>query len=509
MIARHYDVVVLGTGLGALAAAALLARRGWRLLVLGQGRRPPTYAAFGHTLHRRARPLLAATSSAFGRLLAELAQSQLVRRRLTPLDPMFQVLGPGRRLSAPPDAEAFARELEREHEGGRRLVDDTYLKLAEANGAADAALARNVVVPPGTFWERREAARALDGLDAAVTGLEDIGPSHPFADVVDATVRFSADLSGAVPAVARARLHGAWTRGPLALEGGETELEAFFVERVRAHGGEVQLGERAAELVVKGGKVAGVVLEGTGDTVGASFALTSGTHDDLLALLGASAPPRRADAREVRARVRERRFVVTAVVDELGLPPALGREAFVLGARPGAPGLVDLRLSRVRGSEPGTAALVAETLVREGEPLRRLRERVLATLADALPFVERHVVLVDSPHDGEPLWQYGDGAGGARAPAAVDRARLRAQGVAVGAEPMDALYDLTGGGEGLRGEALRGPVPGTLVVGPASVPALGQEGELVAAWGAARIVTRTDRRKEKMLRELWSKMELA
>jgi len=43
-MAKHYDVAVLGTGLGALAAAALLARRSWRVLVLGQGFRPATYA---------------------------------------------------------------------------------------------------------------------------------------------------------------------------------------------------------------------------------------------------------------------------------------------------------------------------------------------------------------------------------------------------------------------------------------------------------------------------------
>ena len=43
---------------------------------------------------------------------------------------------------------------------------------------------------------------------------------------------------------------------------------------------------------------------------------------------------------------------------------------------------------------------------------------------------------------------------------------------------------------------------------PSVLPALGQEGELIAAWGAARIVTRSDRQKEKMRREMWSKIEI-
>ena len=49
---------------------------------------------------------------------------------------------------------------------------------------------------------------------------------------------------------------------------------------------------------------------------------------------------------------------------------------------------------------------------------------------------------------------------------------------------------------------------GAFGVGRTILPALGQEGELLAAWGAARIITRTDRRKEQMRREMWSKVEL-
>jgi hypothetical protein len=45
-------------------------------------------------------------------------------------------------------------------------------------------------------------------------------------------------------------------------------------------------------------------------------------------------------------------------------------------------------------------------------------------------------------------------------------------------------------------------------VGRSAMPALGQEGELLAAWSVARIITRTDRKKERMRREMWSKVEL-
>lgn len=59
---------------------------------------------------------------------------------------------------------------------------------------------------------------------------------------------------------------------------------------------------------------------------------------------------------------------------------------------------------------------------------------------------------------------------------------------------------------GLGAEPVRTPLAGAFVVGPSALPALGQEGELLAAWSAARLITRTDKRKEQMRRDMWSKI---
>jgi hypothetical protein len=39
-------------------------------------------------------------------------------------------------------------------------------------------------------------------------------------------------------------------------------------------------------------------------------------------------------------------------------------------------------------------------------------------------------------------------------------------------------------------------------------PGLGTEGDLLAAWSAARIITKTDRKKEQMRKGLWTKVEI-
>jgi phytoene dehydrogenase-like protein len=516
-MSKHYDVAILGAGLGALTTAALLARRSWRVLVLGQGWRPPTYLYDGIALARRPFTFLAGSSPAWARVLVELAQSQTFRRRTAPLDPMFQVLAPGLRLEVPPDVQLFAREIDRTYPEVRRVVDELYSDIARTNAAADAAFERDLVWPPGTFWERRETGRfaaTLPRLDPerAPALLAEFPRDHDFHAIVDVPARF-ASHAARPPQLAVARLHGAWTRGVIALEGGEDELVQFLVERVRAHGAEARLNDRAVRVTHKRGRVTGIVADGDSAPTGVEFVVTDQPTRALLDLTTDFDPPARALAALPHLLPSEWRFVVSIVLRDEGLPASLGQEAFLLPAWPQRAGrgpnasrpLVHLQ-RRPASGVPGASLLVAEAALPDaaGVPGRGGREAVLATLESLLPFLERHYLVIDSPHDGRPVWDY---RGGSRRE--VDRAALRPGGGALEAEPMAARWTLEPPTfHGLGAEPLRTPLTGAFLTGPSALPALGQEGELLAAWSVARMITRTDRRKERMRREMWSKIEL-
>jgi phytoene dehydrogenase-like protein len=513
-MSKHYDVVVLGASLGALATAALLARRSWRVLVLGQAYRAATYSFDGLPLARRPFTFLAASSPAWNRLLAELAQSQSFRRLLRPEDPLFQVWTPRLRLSVPPEATLFAREIDREFPEVHRVVDELSVELARTNERVDAAFEQDLVWPPGSFWERRETARAVALLPHLRRDDKDLFAEfpreHPYRAVVHTPASFASDLGAPLPTLALARLFGSWTRELSRPTGGEADIVDFLVDRIRAHGGETRFGDRASEITVRHGRTNGVRVDGDDDLVGVGFVVTDLPASALLDL----APHHRPARRELDARhwpqPAARRFVTSMLVRDEGLPRPLAREAFLVPDPSSTRRRVHVQKAAAGSPLPGTTLLVTEAIVPEDEvqtprAVTRLREQSLASVEAFFPFIERHYVLVDSPHDGLPLWDYRSGKR-----RSVDRALLRPGGGAVDAEPMEALFRFdreATGFDAVVGEPLRTPLAGTFGVGKTVLPALGQEGQLLAAWGAARIITRTDRRKEKMRREMWSKVE--
>ncbi len=514
-MSKHYDVAILGAGIGALTTAALLARRSWRVVLLGQGWRPPTYQYEGVTLSRRPFAFIAGSSPAWTRVLVELAQSQTFRRRTVSLDPMFQILAPKLRLEVPPEVQLFGKEIDRVYPEVRRVVDELYAELARTNAAADAAFERDLVWPPGTFWERRETERVAASLPRFESGrspalLAEFPRDHEYRAIVDVPARF-ASHSVDLPDFAVARLHGAWTRGVSRLHGGEQEVVDFLVERLRAHGGEARLEERAARVVHRRGRATGIVVDGDEEPTGVGFVVTDHTTRSLLDITSDFDPPRRSLAALPHLVPAEWRFVVSIVVRDEGLPEALGGEAFLLpswphrGPETSRP-LVHLHRSSRPCGIPGATLLVAEAACPEGTslPVARAREAVLETLEAFLPYVERHYLVIDSPHDGRPLWDLRSGTR-----VEVDRASLRASGGSLDAEPMVARWKIEPPSfHRLGAEPIRTPLDGAFVVGPSALPALGQEGELLAAWSAARLITRTDKRKERMRREMWSKIEL-
>lgn len=526
MPSRHYDVIVLGRSIGALLCAALLSRRELRVLVLGQGELSPFYTVEEYTLCRRSFTLLAATCPTFRKILQELAQSPNFRRLTSPLNPMFALLDGDVRFTVPPDVDLFTSEINREFSEIEQPIAELYAQISSANAHIDSAFERDALWPPGTLLERMETGRLASSLPLleATPGalLSRMPEDHSFRRVVQLPAVFSTHVGISAKDLdefSLARLHGSWTRGVHCLTRGEKELEDFLVSRIEVHGGTVRFAGRAEELVVRRGRVVGVIEDGEQNPT-ATGAVVSALSGELLAELSDGAGiTKRAREHWPHVAVVGARFVMSLIVDDKALPAPLPKEAFLVGRTPDLP---DLHLQRFdtavmtapapgegrRSSVPRTTLLVAEMILPKmsGVHLLGAREAILAALCSYFPFLDEHLLLVDSPYDGLPVWRYERNGRGENIRKELERIHIK--GTSVHAENMRPRIQVTPPGYlKVGGEPLRGPIGGTYLVGPSVLPGLGQEGEVLAAWGVARILTKKDGVRQKMRRQMWTKIE--
>jgi hypothetical protein len=202
--------------------------------------------------------------------------------------------------------------------------------------------------------------------------------------------------------------------------------------------------------------------------------------------------------------IRYYRYTLNAIVRREGVPAGLGRHLFfVRDAR--APLTDDnaLHIEHRRLEGDALDLLCVEALLPrrsvEEQPgyLDGIRDRVRASLTTVAPFLDRHLVWVDSPHDGrEPE----DVPNRRLASADEPWLRGRASMATVCGYPVTSAL-------GTCALPVRTPVRRLLLCSEQVAPGLGMVGEMLAAWSCARVITRSDRRKEWMKRGLWTRVE--
>jgi hypothetical protein len=268
-----------------------------------------------------------------------------------------------------------------------------------------------------------------------------------------------------------------------------------------------------------------VLQEGDEEMTSVGALVTNLSGELLVDLAGGEGITPRARRDWPRLTATTGRYIVSLVVRREALPEPLPKEAFLLppaSHRPD-PRRPAVRLQRFddavsrrhssvsdasslpaeQGATSGNSLLVAEALlpVRGALTLLEARDAVIATVREHLPFLDEHSVIVDSPHDGLPLRD----SSGDRV-REIDRIHLGDS--SPGPEPMQWQWTVDPPGwHDLAGEPFRGPIPGTHLVGPTVLPALGQEGELLAACSVVREITRRNSSRQKMRRQMWTRIE--
>lgn len=515
MIRSFYDVVVVGSRLGALASAALLAKRGFRVLVIGQDDLGATYELDGATLPRAPFSFLAAHSPVARRVFAELAITQAFRRQATVVDPAFQVAMPGHRFDLALDPAHLDREIDREFPEVRRPIEDFLGRTRAQSLALDRAVERDLVWPPETFFERREHARAIAHLTASPRDgraaverddpLAELPDTHPFRLVVHAPVRFADGMDPDHGSGLRLVRHfSSWREGGAVIDGSLASVRGLLEGSLRAHGGELRSRDKIDALLVRRGTVEGVRIAASGEEIGASFVLLGSDIGNFLRLVPDRRPFEELFERVGEPVARYYRYTLNLRVRAEGVPAGMARDVFFVRdpSRPlSGPNL--LRVEAHPVDADGARLLCVEALLpRRGvedvpDFLETVREHVVASLGELVPFLGSNLLLMDSPHDGRPAQ---DVAGGRIIEPAAKWAR--------GRHTMDTVYGFPiASALGVCALPVRTPIKRLLICSAQVVPGLGIEGQLLAAWSAARLVSSSDRRPAILRRGLWTKLE--
>jgi phytoene dehydrogenase-like protein len=508
--ARYYDAVILGLDVAPLACGALLAKRGFRVLVLGQEQAPPEYRVGNHRLPARPFTFTAARSPLTARVFGELGLSQNLRRMSSALYPAFQVAMPGHRFDVSAADGVLEREFERELPEVKRPVLDFHQQVHDRAAASDALFETDLSWPPESFLEKRELARIAARLPFTRGGrghdaLGELPETHPFRSAAIAPAAFDSSLDAeSLSQLQLARLYAGRYLGATRFEGGLPALTELLLDKVRTHSGEVRLEERAHEIVVRRAGVSGVRLFGSEEEIGGRAIVAGLDVTSVQRMLSDRTAFERLFERVGEPQPRYYRYTLNAVIDAQSVPPGMASQLYLVrdARRPlREDNLLHVQLSTLDGDE---SLLTIEAILpvrrvenRDGY-LQDMRETLMDAVRDVVPFVGEHLRLLDSPHDGREPWARDEGANLTLEPRAR---RGPATMRTVWAFPVSRALSLCA-------MPVKTPLRGLLLCNTQVAPGLGLEGELLAALSAARVVTREDRSKEWMRRRLWTKVEI-
>lgn len=509
MAKNFYDAVLLGLQLPTLIAGGLLAKRGFRVLVVAQGQPLPAYEIQGLRVPRAPFTLHGGQSPAMARVFSELALKPLLRRRVLPLSPAFQAILPRHRLDFSADAELVAREIEREFPSVRRTADDFMRASSRAWDNIDRLVERNLTWPPSGFLERRAFTRALSQEpfgreDHGPPPLSDLPDDHPLRQIVDAVLAFSdGSRLGEGNSQRLLRLFGGALRAAALDEDGYAGLFELLMHSIRTHNGEVRFADRVEHISVKRGGIEGVRLSPSDEEIGCHFVLNGLPVSKLGRLLSDRSGLDAMLDELGTPKPRFLRYTLNVVVHADAIPEGVARNVLVVPEhreQGQAPCALNLQIE----PRPNQlAVLTAETLlsVAAGEAqtdlLARQREKVLEQLLLVSPFLGPHIRFVDSPHDGRGIYD-----------ASTKREEPSPDAWSRGPETMSTLYAFPRTQlHGTCALPVRTQIKRLLLCNDQVVPGLGIEGAFITAWSASRAVARALKR-DWMNRRRWTKVQL-
>lgn len=499
----YYDVLVLGTDLEPLLCAAQLARRGLRVLVLGQGIPGASYEVEGVELDRESRPFVGLSSPIVTRTLEELALKQIVRQQSSLPDRPLQLLLPEHRIDVGPDTRRWSAELAREVPDVRRRAEDVSRTLAEVRAELDTLTEQGLVWPPETFLEKQRFAMAsagqrFDRHGHGWTSWDQLPRDHALPLAFSLCLQFVTELPASQHSQAtRARLYGHLLGGVQRMENRWPGMQSLLFERIRSWGGEVRPDDRAESIEPSQGGSHLLRLARSEEEVGGGHLVHGTPVSELAQLLAGRGAVEPVFERFGEPRPRSYRYAVHFLTQRASVPQPLASQALLV-PDPSSPERT-LWLEHRQVGETESLITVnrlidAHRIEAEPSALKEMRAQTLRDLRMIIPFIDESLVWIDSPHDGLP-------------PQAVDSERELhcSEPWTRGPQTMRAVYEYpTRRALGVCGLPTRTSLRTVFLCNQQVCPGLGFEGAFLAASSVSRILASRYKRQSWLRRGSWA-----
>ncbi|WP_257455952.1 NAD(P)-binding protein [Archangium lipolyticum] len=488
---RHvYDVIVLGSQLGGALAAALLAKRGYSVLLVEHDGTGPGYEHDGYVLPYA--PFIAPalkTMPAVEEAFTELGITTTLHRHQQPHVPELQLVMPRHRVDLHADAARRRAELVREFDAqGERILAD-LAATATQHETSDAFLKEAPPLPPDGFmesWNLNKRVRQHPGLETEPRLAGEDEPSK----LLRGLLPFVTHLDQPSSPLARTRPLSQALQTPWRYPGGRDGLRKMLFERFTELGGDLLSPENTDTYVVEelhfdGGRFSGVKLLRS-DTLYRAACLVSATDAGALRRLITDRKKHRNLSEHLDlSTTKSFLFAVNWVLPEAVLPRGMGELVLVdtedaeLG-----PLLVQQHPARTHeGKEDPSLRVVCAgafvpTSVRDlGEGyLQSLAMRIDAHLDGLMPFSKDKRIVRSAP--------YLD-AGAVRGSRLMPHPHYT----------FDTEVKL-----GVTGLKQHTPTKNLLLAGREVLPGLGLEGEFLAGARATRLVQEMLKKKDVLKR---------
>ncbi|WP_224250196.1 NAD(P)-binding protein [Hyalangium gracile] len=476
---RHvYDVIILGSQIGGALAAALLAKRSHRVLLIDHDGTGTGYEHGGYVLPYApsVSPALK-TMPAVEEAFTELGLTTAVQRSLRPHLPELQLILPRHRVDLHSDATRRRAELAREFGETAEGLLSALNATASQHEASDAFFKEQPALPPDGFFE----AWGLKKKIGQHPGLEThprLSNNTPPGALLRGMLPFLIYLDEASSPLALARPLSQALQAPQRFPGGNEGLRELLVRRLTELGGDVLTRENSESFVVEeltfdGARFAGVKLVRS-DVIYRASCLVAAMDSGALRRLVTDRKRHRGLLEQLdAASTKSILFSVNWVVPVNALPRGMGELLLVETEDPELrPLMIQVHPARTPGGKEDESlrvvcagAFVPASVRDLGEEhMQALAQRIDAQLDALMPFTKAQRVLRSAPY-------------------------LDASGVRGSRLMPHPLYSFESEAFlGVTGLKQRTPAKNILLAGREVLPGLGLEGEFLAGMRAARLV---------------------